>query len=547
MQSTGIHLQPCASEFEMKQPCDEAVIQSGRPLTPCDEKSRPWVLVATILGSGMTFIDSTVVNVALPALQSDLHASVVDIQWVVESYGLFLSALILVGGALGDSLGRRAMFVLGVSAFAVASVGCGFSSSITSLVAWRAIQGVAAAFLVPGSLAIISAAFDEKSRGRAIGTWAGFTTITTALGPVLGGWLIQHASWHWIFFINVPLAAVVLVVSLWRVPESRSSEARGVDWLGALSATLGLAATVYGFLEAPTFGWVDLHVIGSLVFGMVCLVLFVLAEKFVKNPMVPLELFHSPSFSGANWLTLYLYAALGIFFFLFPLNLIQVQRYSATATGAASLPVILLVFLLSRWSGGLITRYGARIPLIAGPLVAAAGFVLFAVPGAPAGYWSELFPAFLVLGLGMAISIAPLTTLVMDSVGAERAGTASGINNAVARVAGVLSVAVLGVLMVAAFGHSLRNSLDALNLNADVVHEVEANVAKLGGIRAPAGTDPETATRISSAVEGAFVFAFRRMMLLCASLAVAGAVVAWWKMPARGARVGGALDLKLKA
>ncbi len=516
----------------MKQPCDEALILAGSPAAPCVEKSRPWVLVTTILGSSMTFIDSTVVNVALPALQSDLHATVVDVQWVIESYGLFLSALILVGGALGDSLGRRAMFVLGVSAFAFASVGCGFSSSIRTLVVWRSVQGIAAAFLVPESLAIISSSFDEKSRGKAIGTWAGFTTMTTALGPVLGGWLIEHASWHWIFFINVPLAALVLVVSLGHVPESRSSDTRRVDWLGAATATVGLAAVVYGFLESATFGWLQPRVVGSLVFGFGSLILFVFIENAVRTPMVPLKLFKSASFSGANLLTLCLYAALGIFFFLFPLNLIQIQKYSATATGAAALPMILLMFLLSRWSGGLLTRYGPKVPLIVGPLIAAAGFLLFTVPDVGARYWIGFFPGFMVLGLGMAISVAPLTTVVMNSVEQELVGTASGINNAVARVAGVLAVAVLGAVMIAAFAHSLRNSLADLNLNADIVHELESNVDRLGSLDAPSGTDPQTATAIRSAVTEAFLFAFRRIMLLCACFAIAGAVVAWRKMPA---------------
>jgi MFS family permease len=238
---------PKASRFEMMQPCDEAVIRAGALRAPCAERSRPWVLAATILGSSMAFIDSTVLNVALPALQSSLHPTVVDVQWVIESYGLFLSALILVGGALGDSLGRRKMFLLGVLGFAVASAGCGFSSNIKSLLVWRSVQGIAAAFLVPGSLAIISSSFDEKSRGKAIGTWAGFTTITTAFGPVLGGWLIEHASWHWIFFLNIPLAAFVLIISFWHVPESRSSDPGRVDWMGASIATFGLAGLVYGF------------------------------------------------------------------------------------------------------------------------------------------------------------------------------------------------------------------------------------------------------------------------------------------------------------
>jgi len=519
----------------MKQPCDEAVIGAGALWASCPETSRPWVLAATILGSSMGFIDGTVVNVALPALQAGLHATVVDVQWVVESYGLFLSALILVGGALGDSLGRRKMFLLGVLGFAVASAGCGSSSGIKSLLVWRSVQGVAAAFLVPGSLAIISSCFDEQSRGKAIGTWAGFTTITTALGPVIGGWLVEHASWHWIFFLNIPLAALVLIISSLHVPESRSSETGSVDWLGASSATFGLAGLVYGFLESSILGWTHPRVIGTLLFGVGSLILFIFVEKRVETPMVPLKLFQSAGFSGTNLLTLFLYAAVGIFFFLFPLNLIQIQKYSATATGAAALPMILLMFLLSRWSGGLINRYGPKIPLIVGPLIVAVAFVLFAVPNVRADYWTTFFPAFVVLGLGMAISVAPLTTVVLNSVEQERAGTASGINNAIARVAGVLAVAALGVVMAAAFAHSLRHSLGGLHLNAAIFQELESNVAKLGSLDAPSGADSQTASRIRSAIAESFVFGYRLIMLFCAVLAVAGAGVAWGKIPAGSA------------
>jgi EmrB/QacA subfamily drug resistance transporter len=517
----------------MKQPCDEAVISAGSASAPCSERSRRWVLAATILASSMAFIDSTAVNVALPALQSELQATMVDVQWIIESYGLFLSALILVGGALGDSLGRRAMFLCGVGGFAVASVGCGFSFSIRELVLWRSVQGIAAAFLVPGSLSIISSVFDENSRGKAIGTWAGFTTMTTALGPVLGGWLTEHASWHWVFFINIPLAAAVLLISIWHVPESHSSEAKHIDWLAALIVTLGLAALVYGFLESALLGWADPRVIGSLILGCGSLVLFVFVEKTVRTPMVPLQLFQSRSFSAANLLTLLLYAALGIFFFLFPLNLMQIQKYSATVTGAAVLPMILLMFLLSRWSGGLITRYGPRAPLIVGPLIAAAGFLLFVVPDWHARYWISFFPAFIVLGLGMAISVAPLTTLVMNSVEQKRAGTASGFNNAIARVAAVLAVAVLGAVMAATFAHSFRQSLGSLKLDAGIVRELQSNVSKLGGLDAPSGVDSRTAVEIRSAIAGAFVFGFRVIMLLCAVLATASAYVAWREIPAR--------------
>jgi EmrB/QacA subfamily drug resistance transporter len=527
----------------MKQPCDVALIRAGVSGAPCAERSRPWVLAATILGSSMAFIDSTVVNVALPALQSNLRATVVDVQWVIETYGLFLSALILVGGALGDDLGRRKMFLLGVLGFALASAGCGSSSSIKALLVWRSVQGIAAAFLVPGSLAIISSSFDEKSRGKAIGTWAGFTTITTAFGPVLGGWLIEHASWHWIFFLNIPLAAFVVIISFWHVPESRSSYPRSVDWLGATITTFGLAALVFGFLESAILGWTHALVTGALTFGVGLLALFIVVEKSVKAPMVPLNLFRSTSFLGANLLTLFLYSALGIFFFLFPLNLIQIQKYSATATGAAALPMILLMFLLSRWSGGLMNRYGPKIPLIVGPLIAAVGFLLFAIPDVRARYWIGFLPAFIVLGLGMAICVAPLTTVVMNSVEQERAGTASGINNAVARVAGVLAVAVLGAVMSAAFAHSLRQSLPTLNLDAGIVYQLESNVAKLGSLDVPPGVDSQTAAMIRSTIADAFIFGFRLIVVICAVLSIASAGVARWKIPTesteRGPDLGG--------
>ena len=511
----------------MRPPCDEALIRSGDAGNPCAAEARRWILAATIISSSMAFIDSTVVNVALPALQAGFHATVVDVQWVVESYGLFLGALILIGGSLGDFFGRRLVFLLGVAIFALASAGCGIASDIHQLIIARIIQGIGAALLVPGSLAIISTSFDEKSRGQAIGTWSGFTAITTAVGPVLGGWLVEHASWRWVFFINLPLAAAVIVISLLHIPESRSAANGHIDWLGAVIVTLGLGGLVTGFIESRNLGWANPLVLAGLIVGSSCLILFLFTETKVTSPMVPLTLFASSSFSGANLLTLFLYAAIGIFFFLFPLNLIQVQGYSATATGGAVLPLILLIFFLSRWSGGLVAHYGASLPLMIGPLVAALGFVLFALPVVGGSYWKTFFPAVLVLGLGMAITVAPLTTVVMDSVGQDRVGTASGINNAVARVAGVLAIAVMGIVMVDAFGSRLNHSLVHLMLPSGVLESIRSGEIKLAGLPVPASLSPAMTAGIKEAIAEAFVFGFRILMLACAGLSLASSVVAW--------------------
>lgn len=511
----------------MRTPCDETLIRSGSAGIPCAEAAQPWILAATILGSSMVFIDGTVVNVALPVLQATFHATVVDVQWVVESYGLFLSSLILAGGALGDLSGRRRAFLVGVGIFALASAACGLAPSVLALIIARSMQGVGAALLVPGSLAIISASFDAQSRGKAIGTWSGFTAITTALGPVIGGWLIQHGSWRWAFYLNLPFAAAVIAISLWRVPESRSSQVQHVDWLGALLATAGLGGIVTGLLQSTKAGWSNPLVLGSLAGGVVCLVLFSRVEVKAPAPMVPLELFKSRSFVGANVVTLFLYAAIGVFFFLFPMNLIRVQRYSTTAAGAAALPMILLMFLLSRWSGGLINRYGAKIPLIVGPLVVAIGFVLFAVLPAGTSYWRTFFPVFLVLGLGMAVTVAPLTTVVMSSVGEEHVGAASGVNNAVARVAGVLAIAVFGIVMVKAFSSRLEQSLKNLQLPQNIVQEVRSKEIELAAIDLPSGLDANAVAAIRQAISESFRSGYRLVLLSCAGMAAASTVVAW--------------------
>jgi EmrB/QacA subfamily drug resistance transporter len=512
----------------MKPPCDEAVIHSQVAATPCRPEHGVWVLTATILASSMAFIDSTVVNVALPALQNNFGAGVVGMQWVVESYALTLAALILVGGSMGDLFGRRRMFLLGVAVFAAASICCGMAHSLGELIAARAIQGVGAAFLVPGSLSLISSSFGEQERGRAIGTWSGSTAMTTAIGPVVGGWLIQHLSWRWAFFLNLPLAAVVILVSFWCVPESSSGRRQQIDWRGAMAATVSLSGLVFGFIESTRLGWRSPLVLASLIVGLVAAVLFWRIEASAEDSaIVPLELFRSRAFSGANLLTFFLYAAIGICFFLLPLNLIQVQGYSPTAAGGAVLPLILLVFLLSRWSGGLVARYGARLPLIVGPVISSVGFFLFSLPWVGGSYWNTFFPAVIVLGLGLAVSVAPLTTVVMEAVDQDRVGTASGINNAVARVAGLLAIAVFGIVMFTAFSSQLDRRLTAANVSSVVRSELQSNASRLVDLKPPTGIDPATTSAIESSVLASFVFSFRLIMWLCSALALVSSAIAW--------------------
>jgi EmrB/QacA subfamily drug resistance transporter len=510
------------------QPCDEGVVQANRSAAPCAESARPYVLAVTILGSSMVFIDGTVVNVALPALQTDMNASVVDVQWVVESYALLLAALLLVGGALGDKLGRKRVFSAGVTVFALASVWCGLAPSVEQLIVARAAQGVGGALLVPGSLAIIGASFGPQERGRAIGTWAGYTAITTALGPVLGGWLIEQTSWRAVFLLNVPLALVVLALAWWKVPESRDDEADvGLDWRGAVLATVGLGGTVYGLLEIPRLGIGDPRVLGALVLGVAASIAFVLLEARVRNPMVPLTLFRARDFTGANLLTLLLYTALSGALFLLPLNLIQVQGYSATAAGAATLPFVLIMFFLSRWSGGLVARYGARLPLIVGPAIAALGFALFIPPSVGGSYWATFFPAVVVLGLGMAVSVAPLTTTVMNAVGERRAGTASGINNAVARTAGVLAIAALGLVLQHGFNRTLDARVSDLNLTPQARQSLDEQRTKLAGADFGGELAPAMRAELRQAIGESFVSGFRRVMVIAALLALLSALSAW--------------------
>jgi EmrB/QacA subfamily drug resistance transporter len=507
----------------VRQPSDESAIRAGAAVAPCSPSAGPWILAATILGSGMALIDSTVVNVALPALQAGLNATVADVQWIVESYALLLAALLLAGGSLGDHFGRKRIFCVGVAIFALASTWCGVSSSVGQLIAARAVQGIGGALLVPGSLAIISASFTEEQRGKAIGVWSGFSSITAAVGPALGGWLIEHISWRAAFFINLPMAAVVLVLTIWRVPESRDEQAKGaVDWTGAALVTVFLGALTYGLIESSRLGLGNSQVLAAIGCSLVAGALFLWVESRKRNPMLPLSLFRSRDFSGANVLTLFLYTALAGALFFLPLNLIQVQGYTATAAGAATLPFILIVFVLSRWSGGLVQRYGARLPLVVGPIVTALGYALMALPAVGGSYWSTFFPPLVVLGLGMAISVAPLTTTVMNSVDQNQAGIASGVNNAVARMAGLLAVAVLGLVMLHSFNRTLDARLKDLTVPPEARRLVDDQRAKLAGAELPENLDRPVRDELKDAINNSFVDGFRWVAWISAALALAG-------------------------
>ena len=454
MRPAGVRWLPGHSRIERQhvisskaQPCAAEVIRSTRGTSACAQRDKAWVLAAAVLGSTMAFVDESVVNVALPTIEADLGTTLAAMQWVINAYTLCMSALLLIGGAAADRFGRRRLFLIGIVTFTLASIACGFAPDIAALIGARAIQGVGAALLIPCSLAIIGAAFNEQERGAAIGIWSGASALAAGAGPLLGGWLVDHLSWRAIFLINPLIAIPTLWIAVRRLPESGDPSAHAsLDWRGAVLAFGGLGGLVYGLIAASRRGWQDMTVVASLTAGALLLLGLVLEERRSRAPMMPLRLFGSRSFSGVNLLTLFLYGALGGAFFLLPFLLIQAHGFSATAAGAVYLPFTLVLAVLSRWSGGLVDRFGARRPLIIGPLIAAVGFALLAVVSGEQAYWVYLGP-MIVLGFGMAITVAPLTTTVINSVKERETGVASGINNVVAAVASLLVIAVLGTLV----------------------------------------------------------------------------------------------------
>ena len=490
-----------------------------------------WTLISTILASSMVFIDFSALNVALPAIQSDLNISGKSLLWIINAYSIFLSSLLLIGGSLGDIYGRKKIFIIGIILFSISSFLCGISTGRLMLILSRASQGIGGALMVPESLAIIAAVIPQERRGKAYGTWSTFSALTTIIGPVLGGWLAGLGLWRIIFFINIPLAIITVIVLIVKVPENRDESAGKIDFTGAVLATLGLAGITYGFLEASDNGFGNLKIIAALILGLSSLVAFILVEKRSSHPMMPLSLFRSKTFSGVNALTLFMYAALSAALFFFPLNLIQVQGYPEEKAGLAILPFAILISGISRFSGKFSDKFGARKPLIIGPLIAGTGLFLLTFKGittGPSEYWATYFPGIVLLGIGMGIVVAPLTAAVMASVGERHSGIASGVNNTVARTAGLLAVAVLGTFMIISFKHNLKQNIFDLKISNDKKVELIQNSNKLAETEPPRGLSESERSLISLDIKKSFVTSFDLVIVISVILSWLSSIVAYF-------------------
>jgi EmrB/QacA subfamily drug resistance transporter len=495
-------------------PCDEGLIRAAKAQPAAGPVRKRWVLIATILASSLAFVDGSIVNVALPAIQRDLAASGEAAAWVMNAYLLALGALVLIGGAAADRIGRRRVLVWGVGLFAAASIGCALAPSVPVLLIGRAVQGVGAALLTPASLAILGASFSDAERGQAIGAWAGFGSVTAAVGPALGGWLVDLLSWRAAFFVNIPLALAAVALALWAVPESRETEAEGLDVPGAALGAGGLGVLAWALTSAPARGFGSPLILAALAASAALLLAFWIWEGRARSPMLPRRMFRSREFVGANLLTLLLYAALGGALFFLPFELIRAHGYPATAAGAALAPFAVVMGLGSPLAGRLSGRIGPRWPLTAGPVIAGAGFGLLAASAAEPSYWRGVLPGMLVLAVGMTLAVAPLTDTVMSALGPQDAGKASGVNNAVARIAGLLAIAVMTLVFAARFDAAL----DRMGVPQD----------QRPGRGQALTVNPSGAHGTSSQAErAAFEEAYRVVLTLAAALAAAGGLSAF--------------------
>jgi EmrB/QacA subfamily drug resistance transporter len=489
-----------------------------------------WVLFSTILASAMAFIDGSALNVALPALQADLQATGTQLLWVVNGYLLMLASLIMIGGSLGDRLGLKKVFMAGIGLFMLGSLSSGLSPTVELLIWSRMLQGIGGALMIPGSLALITASFESDRRGRAIGTWASATTLVTIIGPILGGFLADLGFWRGVFLINLPLGITALIVLHSKVPYGlRRPDVRAVNYSGAIFGALGLAGLCYGFITMPRLGLHSPGVFLPLGLGAVAVVVSILIESRIKHPMIPLSLFESHTFGGANLLTLFLYGALSVGLFFFSLNLVQAQNYSQSLAGLAFLPFGLILATLSRSAGGLVDRYGPRPPLTLGPALAGLGFFLLGLVGltnGPSEYWTTFLPGIIILGVGMAVTVAPLTTTVMNAVQPQYTGIASGINNAVSRIAGVLAIAVVGAIALLTFSGMLAANTADINLTSEARSAVQQEASKLGDASVPDVVQQQDVAPVQKAIRVSFVGTYQIVMYICAGLAWLAAIAA---------------------
>jgi EmrB/QacA subfamily drug resistance transporter len=486
-----------------------------------------WILLATLLASSTAFLMGTAVSVALPTIQDHFDTSITGIQWVVNAQLLSLAALLLIGGSLGDRYGRKRVFIAGIVVFGAGALLSGLAArTIGLLIAFQAIQGVGAALMIPQSLAIINACFTENQRGQAIGVWAGLSGGIAALGPWLGGWLVETFRWQAVFLMAVPLLATALVVTLIFVPENRAPRARKLDWLGTLMVFVGLSGVAYGLITGPVAGWGTPIVATGLVGGVACLVLFVVVELRHPDPLVPLQMLKNPLVAGANTVTLFLYFALNGMIFFLVLRLQQVQGYSPTTAGLAMLPPIVLITVFAAPAGALADRIGPRLQMVLGPGIVAVGMALLATGGPDASYVRHFLPGLVLFGGGMALAIAPLTKSAL-SVDPDLSGAASGFNNSVSRIAALMAIAVLGAVVISAFSARLDDALSASTLTRQEQEQILGQSDSLGGIVVPDSFDEATRKTATRAVKESFVHGFRWAMGVSAVLACAGALVSF--------------------
>ncbi len=489
-----------------------------------------WVMISTILASSMAFIDGTALNVVLPSLQKNLGAAGADLFWILNAYLLMLAALILIGGSLGDQLGRKKIFMIGILIFICGSAACGFAPNVTWLVVFRVIQGFGGALMIPGSLSLISSLILPSERGKAIGIWSASTTMVTMGGPALGGALADAGLWRYIFFINVPLGIAALVILRSHVPESREQNNNNrIDYAGAASIALGLALLTFGFLRTPAAGFDDIWVISSLAGGLVLLVLFVVIENRSDHPMMPLTLFANSTFSGANLLTLFLYAGLNAGMLFLSLNMVQVQGYSQFESGLTFLPFTLLMISIAPRAGGWADKHGPRLLLVAGPILAGAGLLFLSFIGQTAGandYWRNFLPGIIIFGFGMSLTVAPLTAAVMGSVSDNFSGAASGVNNAVSRVAGVFANAIFGALAVLFFTAALQHNISNLSLSISEKQAILSQASNIGSARVPASIAYAQKAVVVKAYHESFISMYSVILKLASGLAFAGGLMA---------------------